>query len=133
MLGMPNLHRSILGCEWANINRHGAWAAPFTIECKWNKWGGVALTKAPSWSHHEACHSPQPCYWYCHFLLVPWGCQMELHINSSLFSFPHSNTIFGTICNGSIIRNTTLPIHLKLNVVALIYIDYKSNAFSWLM
>jgi len=130
---MPNLHRSILGCEWANINRHGAWAAPFTIECKWNKWGGVALTKAPSWSHHEACHSPQPCYWYCHFLLVPWGCQMELHINSSFFSFPHSNTIFCTICNGSIIRNTTLPIHFKLNVVALIYIDYKSNAFSWLM
>jgi hypothetical protein len=58
---------------------------------------------------------------------------MELHINSSLFSFPHSNTIFCTICNGSMRRNTTLPIHFKLNVVTLIYIDYKSNAFSWLM
>jgi hypothetical protein len=58
MLRMPNLHRSILRCEGVSINRHGAWVAPFTIECKWNKGGGVALTKVPSWSHHEACHSP---------------------------------------------------------------------------
>jgi len=130
MLGMPNFHRSILRCEGVSINRHGAWVAPFKIECKWNKWRGVTSTKAPSRSHHEACHSPQSCYWYCHFLLVLWGCQMELHINSGLFSFPQSNTSFCTICNGSIIRNTTLPIHFKLNVVTLIYIDYKSNAYS---
>jgi hypothetical protein len=37
MLGMLNLDRSIFGCEGTIINRHGAWATPFIIECKWSK------------------------------------------------------------------------------------------------
>jgi hypothetical protein len=37
MLGMPNLDKNILGCEGTIINRHGGWAIPFTIECKWSK------------------------------------------------------------------------------------------------
>jgi hypothetical protein len=37
MLGMLNLDRIIFECEGTIINKHGAWATPFTIECKWSK------------------------------------------------------------------------------------------------